>query len=111
MLRTPFSPLRIRDRKFEGLHHQAAKGMGGRMAEMEKGLELNAIPEDSTPDVTEALCGCQRCTDARPGMPGLDKKGWRYACKRCGNKRCPHHEWHGFKCTGSNEPDQIGELA
>lgn len=55
------------------------------------------------------LCGCQGCVDLRPGLPGPGKPGWRYACEKCGNKRCPHHEWHGFKCTGSNEPDQIGE--
>lgn len=57
----------------------------------------------------EILCGCQRCTDNRPGFAGPGKPGWRYACEKCGNKRCPHHEWHGFKCTGSNDPDQVGE--
>ena len=55
------------------------------------------------------LCSCQRCTDARPELPGPSKPGWRYACEKCGNKRCPHHDWHGFKCTGSNEPGQVGE--
>lgn len=65
------------------------------------------------------LCGCIACVDERiqnipditvyemmmiqgPGIPG-----WRYACVWCGNKRCPKHQNHIFKCTGSNEPNQI----
>lgn len=31
-------------------------------------------------------------------------------CHICGNKRCPHATDHRFKCTGSNEPGQIGTL-
>lgn len=58
---------------------------------------------------SEMLCGCVRCAEFRPGFPGPSQPGWRYACEKCGNKRCPHHDWHGFKCTSSNEPDQIGE--
>lgn len=36
--------------------------------------------------------------------------GWAYACHLCGNKRCPHHANHRFRCTASNEPDQVGVL-
>lgn len=27
-------------------------------------------------------------------------------CPTCGNKRCPRSQWHGYECSGSNEPDQ-----
>lgn len=32
-----------------------------------------------------------------------------YICPDCGNKRCPKAAWHGYKCTGSNKPGQLGE--
>lgn len=32
-------------------------------------------------------------------------------CSVCGNKRCPRNENPLFKCTGSNESGQVGELA
>lgn len=48
-------------------------------------------------------CNCERCQVARHGIcqfmpshPG-----------GCGNKRCPASQWHGYKCTGSNEPNQV----
>lgn len=31
-------------------------------------------------------------------------------CEHCGNKRCPKASYHGYKCTGSNEPGQTPEL-
>ncbi len=31
-------------------------------------------------------------------------------CKTCGNKRCPSAGDERMKCTGSNEPGQVGEL-
>jgi hypothetical protein len=31
-------------------------------------------------------------------------------CKTCGNKRCPAAGDERYKCTGSNEPGQVGEL-
>jgi hypothetical protein len=61
-------------------------------------------------------CLCVRCVDERyAGKPqsALDPfymADFRYACDVCGNKRCPHHKWHGFKCTGSNEPGQTEDL-
>ena len=73
-------------------------------------LRLQLAEVKAPPSEDKNLCGCQGCVDLRPGLPGPGKPGWRYACEKCGNKRCPHHEWHQFKCTGSNEPDQIGEV-
>lgn len=32
-----------------------------------------------------------------------------WLCPMCGNKRCPKATWHGYKCTGSNEPGQVAE--
>jgi hypothetical protein len=29
-------------------------------------------------------------------------------CTICGNKRCPHATNHENRCTGSNEPGQVG---
>lgn len=29
-------------------------------------------------------------------------------CQKCGNKRCPHAEWYGYECSGSNELNQVG---
>ena len=64
------------------------------------------------------ICGCSRCQSEQTkyenlpiigsGVPLMLKKGWRYACEICGNKRCPHHEDHEFMCTNSNEPGQVG---
>jgi hypothetical protein len=65
------------------------------------------------------VCGCIRCQDTREASAPEDRPlrtklrgpamfGWRYACEVCGNKRCPHHSDHDFKCTGSNEPEQRG---
>ena len=31
-------------------------------------------------------------------------------CPQCGNKRCPKAQYHDFKCTGSNDVDQVGEI-
>lgn len=65
--------------------------------------------------MTDKLCGCIKCTDARRAthhdlgnfsMP----PGFRYACELCGNKRCPHHSDHTLACTGSNEPGQPGSV-
>jgi hypothetical protein len=31
-------------------------------------------------------------------------------CQTCGHKRCPSAADDRYKCTGSNEPGQVGEL-
>lgn len=59
------------------------------------------------------LCGCIKCTEARPKDPD-DPFGFRgyfrFACEICGNKRCPHHTNHELACTNSNEPGQKGSI-
>jgi hypothetical protein len=56
---------------------------------------------------TAYSCNCERCQEERWGicrfMPSHPAG--------CGNKRCPASQWHGYKCTNSNEPDQVPELA
>lgn len=51
-------------------------------------------------------CDCAQCRS--------DRKEWivnrMFVCHVCGNKRCPKIENHRFKCTGSNDLNQIGEL-
>ena len=51
-------------------------------------------------------CSCWACIKARGERP-------RHfvVCQTCGNKRCPHCSDHRFKCTGSNDVDQVGVLA
>jgi hypothetical protein len=64
------------------------------------------------------LCGCMKCQGVRQierMAAGLDDiftmaPGWRYACEKCGNKRCPHHSDHTLACTASNEPGQPGSV-
>jgi hypothetical protein len=48
-------------------------------------------------------CHCEACHDLR------DVERYLILCPKCGNKRCPHAENHKYKCTSSNELDQIGE--
>ena len=66
-------------------------------------------------------CGCLKCQgewEARlpPDTPmherfaGPGRKGWRYACEMCGNKRCPHHSDHALACTRSNATGQRGSV-
>ena len=54
-------------------------------------------------DQTRQDC-CVRCWPSKYwlGMPMI-------VCPECGNKRCPKAAWHGYKCTGSNEPGQARE--
>jgi len=69
--------------------------------------------------MSESSCGCLKCqreyeaslpadTDMNERFPGPGRRGWRYACETCGNKRCPHHSNHDLACTASNEPGQPG---
>jgi len=52
-------------------------------------------------------CSCAHC---KPN--GMTAQGYLRSrmilCPACGNKRCPHATFHGFACTGSNEPGQRG---
>jgi hypothetical protein len=53
-------------------------------------------------------CGCFRCLND----PSKDLQNPTtlklVVCVTCGHKRCPKGTWHGFRCTGSNEPGQPG---
>jgi hypothetical protein len=59
-------------------------------------------------------CLCQTCCEKRLreeiSLDIFSLDNFRYACEICGNKRCPHHEWHIYECTGSNESGQIGKI-
>lgn len=76
------------------------------------------VPEnaETLPDCYCSHCGMARARNSGKYSPFDLFGGWAlinesgYACHKCGNKRCPHHEWHGFKCTDSNDKGQQGEL-
>lgn len=51
-------------------------------------------------------CGCQKCLDDK-----MEVAWWMISCSVCGNKRCPRAKDHRFKCSGSNDPNQVGVLA
>lgn len=56
-------------------------------------------------------CKCERCLDEARSSGVINQfRSLFHACKLCGNKRCPKQEWHKYKCTKSNEPNQICEL-
>lgn len=62
---------------------------------------------------TERPCGCMTCyakrlVDSTAGWNAANDLSFRYACERCGNKRCPHHTDHNLACTASNDPGQPG---
>ena len=57
-------------------------------------------------------CPCKTCAKARhEGMSAGDRMTFGFKgmvlCPTCGNKRCPHAAWHGFKCSHSNSPGQV----
>lgn len=60
-------------------------------------------------------CPCYTCDEERRAAQlAIDGDFFKYAsrrmilCPKCGNKRCPHSTFHKNKCTGSNEPGQLG---
>lgn len=55
--------------------------------------------------IHSAKYDCEQCRS--------DAKAFRtymIVCSNCGNKRCPQAKDHRYKCTGSNNIDQIGVL-
>ncbi len=54
---------------------------------------------------------CAVCEDeALKGDPrGMFKRRF-IVCPECGNKRCPQASAHWLRCSGSNEPGQIGSF-
>jgi len=61
-----------------------------------------------------AACPCAHChalriegSDLAP-VDRLLAGSVMHLCEHCGNKRCPHATNHHHRCTGSNEPGQLG---
>lgn len=74
--------------------------------EQSKPTPASVVPDGSTGSPsTEITCPCIRCVDAL-GPLTL----YMILCPDCGNKRCPHAEFHGWACTRSNEPGQVPVL-
>lgn len=55
-------------------------------------------------------CFCYNCNKdyVAPGETVPYVMSRMIVCPQCGNKRCPHATDHYLKCTGSNEPGQLG---
>jgi len=53
-------------------------------------------------------CQCAKCRPCDLASPLSIRM---ILCQKCWNKRCPHAEWHGYECTGSNEPGQVGVVS
>ena len=71
------------------------------------------MAENTTPQTTEADCGCLRCASARTVGLSFEEQAFlphRFACEICGNKRCPHHTDHTLACSGSNATGQKGSV-
>jgi hypothetical protein len=93
----------------EGIIARARLALEGGKPPAEKG---KAAPSAGFAGAAQASmihgCPCWAC--AKPTFIG----GWPApifrVCPKCGNKRCPKCESHSYRCTGSNQPDQVGEL-
>lgn len=56
-------------------------------------------------------CGCRICIQERDkGKAFFEREEvcTFIVCAKCGNKRCPHANWHKYACTNSNESGQVG---
>jgi len=51
-------------------------------------------------------CTCYACLDD-PSKGFDNPTHFMVVCARCGNKRCPHAEYHGYACTNSNDVGQV----
>lgn len=63
-------------------------------------------PSDNNGVITfkEKKCLCLKCSP-------IIFPDFRFnVCSICGNKRCPHASDHNYKCTNSNEPNQLGSV-
>lgn len=59
-----------------------------------------------------ALVCCASCSSAELAKnPELWSRAIMNCCHDCGNKRCPKAQNHIYKCTGSNDVGQVGEVA
>jgi hypothetical protein len=56
-------------------------------------------------------CGCRACLKNKRDEDGFPVLLTTFVvCPQCQNKRCPKADDHKFKCSGSNEVNQVGEL-
>ena len=53
-------------------------------------------------------CQCAKCFPFDMMNPSSVRM---ILCAKCGCKRCPHAEWHGYECADSNEPNQTGVVS
>lgn len=58
------------------------------------------------PDYKEDNCECGVCRQVN----GEFISDRMYVCPMCGNKRCPHVKYHGYKCSCSNDVGQVPEF-
>lgn len=75
-------------------------------------LEVDATEEESMDTKKDQPCcrSCQSEAMAASTALGILPNIYFIACQKCGNKRCPKAENHAYKCTGSNDVNQTGEL-
>jgi hypothetical protein len=58
-------------------------------------------------DVSDQSCNqCLKCHMDKIRSEGQLGPAVFISCPQCGNKRCHKAEWHGWKCTKSNDPGQ-----
>ena len=69
-------------------------------------IEVTDVISDNNGVITfkEKDCLCLKCSPIK--FPNFRFN----VCSICGNKRCPHASDHKYKCTNSNEPNQLGSV-
>ena len=69
-------------------------------------IEVTDIISDNNGVISfkEKNCQCLKCSPIK--LPNFRLN----VCAKCGNKRCPHASDHKYKCTKSNEPNQLGSV-
>lgn len=67
---------------------------------------MAAAPSMATVETGHSEC-CRTC-ELAAGVSVFERKF--IVCSKCGNKRCPKAEYHGYVCSGSNELGQMAEL-
>ena len=68
------------------------------------------------PKIINKKCMCWSCQNARLDKPYLqaimedDPISLFIVCAKCGNKRCPHAQDHKYKCSNSNDVNQVSVI-
>lgn len=65
-------------------------------------IQTSPFRQVAEASAVEPVCWCRQCDETPPFRRSM------ILCPTCGNKRCPKASWHGYQCTGSNEPGQLG---